>query len=66
MHPFALLAEQAEELHRCGLSPAEPVRDAGVELGDLVLARVVDTDGVDLVCEPLLTLPLPDTSAVRR
>ena len=35
MRPFALLAEQAEELHRVRAGRAEPVRDAGVELGRL-------------------------------
>lgn len=38
---------------------------AGLELGDLVIARVIDSDGVDLIAEPLLTLPRPDMSVVR-
>jgi hypothetical protein len=32
---FSLLAEEAEELDRLGVGGAEPVRDAGVELGRL-------------------------------
>lgn len=32
----------------------------GIELGDLVLARVVGTDGIDLIAEPLQVLPRPE------
>ena len=33
MHPFALLAEQAQVLHQRAIRAAGPVRDTGVELG---------------------------------
>ncbi len=38
----------------------------GLELGDLVRARVVGTDGVDLIATPIERLPRPDTELVRR
>ncbi len=38
----------------------------GIELGDLVIAKVVDSDGVDLIAEPLLVLPRPDPHWIRR
>ena len=39
VHPLALLAEQAEDLHRPPVRGAEPVRQPGVELRRLALAQ---------------------------
>ncbi|MEP6980730.1 MAG: 30S ribosomal protein S12 methylthiotransferase RimO [Nakamurella sp.] len=39
---------------------------SGLELGDLVRARVIGTDGVDLVAEPIERLAPPDPDLVRR
>ncbi|RIJ79046.1 30S ribosomal protein S12 methylthiotransferase RimO [Nakamurella silvestris] len=37
----------------------------GIEVGDLVRARVIGSDGIDLIAEPIEVLPRPDGSGAR-
>ncbi len=55
LRPIGRAAHQAPEVD----GSTTLTDGVGVLLGDLVLARVVDTDGVDLIAEPLAVRPRP-------